>query len=258
MKKTLMCATAVTALAGSSLVAQAEDGWYGRADIGIVGESSKLDHDAEAGIPFTLGGNSEVDNGLLGSLGVGYAFGNGFRLETALTHRDADLSPTGGINGTGFPASTSTLIYSEHGDGDLQAWDLMVNVLYDFNRDSNFQPYLGAGVGAMQIDASSRNIAAVQTDGSGTVIGGPFGANGFNDSETGLALQALAGVGIGVTDRLTLDLGLRALNIQDLDFTGVNEVGSAVSYQADYTDYSATGGLRYAFGARPPPPPPPP
>ena len=40
MKKTLMCATAVTALAGSSLVAQAEDGWYGRADIGIVGESS--------------------------------------------------------------------------------------------------------------------------------------------------------------------------------------------------------------------------
>ena len=31
-----------------------------------------------------------------------------------------------------------------------RAWDLMVNVLYDFNRDSNFQPYLGAGVGAMR------------------------------------------------------------------------------------------------------------
>ncbi|MEO1188907.1 MAG: hypothetical protein AAFW60_07535 [Pseudomonadota bacterium] len=57
MKKTLMCATAAAALAGTGFVAQAEDGWYGRADIGQVFQIV-LDHDAEAGIPYTLAGDS--------------------------------------------------------------------------------------------------------------------------------------------------------------------------------------------------------
>ena len=53
MKKTLMCASAVMAFAGLSFTAQAEDGWYGRADIGSTPEGT-LDHDAEPGIPYTL------------------------------------------------------------------------------------------------------------------------------------------------------------------------------------------------------------
>ena len=86
MKKTLMCATAVTALASTSLFAQADDGWYGRADIGGV-YTGNLDHDAEPGIPFTLGGDSDPEDVYLGSIGLGYGFDNGFRLETGLTYK---------------------------------------------------------------------------------------------------------------------------------------------------------------------------
>ena len=53
MKKTLMCATAAAALAGTGLVAQAEDGWYGRADIGFVMDG-RLDHDAESNVIFKI------------------------------------------------------------------------------------------------------------------------------------------------------------------------------------------------------------
>ena len=259
MKKTLMCATAAAALAGTGFIAQADDGWYGRADLGAVYDG-KFDHDAEAGVPFTLGGDSEPDDALLGSLGVGYGFGNGVRLETALTYRDGKLDVSDGINGTGIPAdvfgTNDRVIYSAHKDGSVQIWDLMVNALYDFNRDGNVNPYVGFGLGAAQISADARNIAAVSTDGNGNPLQ-VFGANGFMDDETGLALQGLAGVGFDLTEKLTLDAGYRMFTIQDLTFTGTNEIGAGVSYDADYTDHSFTLGLRYAFGATPPPPPPP-
>ena len=263
MKKTLMCATAVMAFAGVSFKAQAEDGWYGRADIGATPQGN-LDHDAEPGVPFTLGGDSEPDEVYLGSLGAGYKFGNGFRLESTLTYKEGSLIVSDGINGGGaVPANivgvNEQIIYSAHKDGDMQSWDVMFNALYDFNRDGALQPYIGAGIGAAQFKASARNIAAVATDGLGNPVAGAiYGANGFNDSETGLALQALAGIGYDITDRLTLDAGYRLFSVNDLSFTGVNETGGAVSYDADYHDHSFTLGLRYAFGPPPPPPPPPP
>ena len=86
MKKTLMCATAAAALAGTGLVAQADDGWYGRADIGQVVDGN-VDHDAPTNVPFTLAGDSAPDDLVLGSLGVGYAFDSGFRLESTLSYK---------------------------------------------------------------------------------------------------------------------------------------------------------------------------
>ncbi|MEL6725439.1 MAG: outer membrane beta-barrel protein, partial [Pseudomonadota bacterium] len=248
MKKTLMCATAAAAFAGTGFVAQADDGWYGRADVGVITDANTFDHDAEAGIPFTLGGDSEVEDGYLGSLGFGYAFDNGFRLEAALTGRDGQLDPKDGTNGVGLPADiigvNEQIIYSRHKAGNFSSIDLMVNALYDFNREGRFQPYLGAGIGVAQVDARARNIAATFANGAG-IPTRSVGANGFDDSETSLAVQALAGFGYGLTDQLSLDLGLRAFSVQDMELEGVNEIGNSISYDATYNDLSVTAGLRY-------------
>ena len=265
MKKTLMCATAVAAFAGTGFVAQADDGWYGRADVGIITNAGDLDHDAETNVPFTVAGDSKVEDGLLGGLGLGYAFDNGFRLEVAATGRKGDLDPQDGTNAVGTPpvfipadivTPTETIIFSQHEDGELSSIDVMVNAIYDFNRDGRLQPYFGAGLGVAQVDARVRNIAATYVGPSGP--GNSIGANGFNDKETALAIQGMAGFGYGLTEKLTFDLGLRAMSVQDLTFDGTDETGSLVSYDADYTDLSATIGLRSAFGATPPPPPTPP
>ena len=71
MKKTLMCATAAAAMASAGFVAQAEDGWYGRADVGYVFDG-KLDHDAEANSLGSMGGDAEPDGLINGDLGLGY------------------------------------------------------------------------------------------------------------------------------------------------------------------------------------------
>ena len=81
MKKTLLCATAVAALSSTALVANAEEGWYGRADLGY-GFDGRLDHDPEASQAIgSLQGDSDIESSYLGDLGLGYGFDNGFRLE---------------------------------------------------------------------------------------------------------------------------------------------------------------------------------
>ncbi|NQY98164.1 MAG: porin family protein, partial [Henriciella sp.] len=225
MKKTLMCATAAAALAATGFVAQAEDGWYGRADVGYVFDGL-MDHDAENNVLYTLGDNSDPNDAVLYGLGLGYGFDNGFRLETAISNREGDLDVPSAING-GLPAAGGGVDFALNPEGDVRSWDLMVNALYDFNREGNFNPYIGAGIGVAQISADARNIAAGDFG-----VGSTFaGANGFLDQETGLAYQALAGLGIGVTDQLTVDIGYRLFNVGDLDMTGVTPSGGATSYE---------------------------
>ena len=260
MKKTLMCATAVAAFASASLVAQAEEGWYGRADVGYIFDG-KMDHDAERDVLYTLAGDSDTDNAISLDLGLGYGFDNGFRLEGVIDHRNGDLEVSDGING-GIPADinlgTARTIYSQHQKGDLQIWDLMLNGLYDFNREGQFQPYVGVGIGAAKVKAKASNLAAVTVDPVGTTIVGAFSANGFNDSETAFAYQGLAGIGYSLSERLKLDLGYKYFAVDDLDFNGIGPLGEARVYDSDYRDHSVTLGLRYAFGAPAAPPPPPP
>ncbi|MEO1101644.1 MAG: outer membrane beta-barrel protein, partial [Pseudomonadota bacterium] len=145
MKKTLMCATAAAALASAGLVAQAEEGWYGRADIGY-GFDGTLDHDPENSVIGSLGGDSETDSTTMLGLGLGYGYANGLRLELGLSNRSGDLEPGSAPNG--IPADDANFTYSAAADGYLQSWDLMLNGIYDFNRDGTIQPYIGIGAGA--------------------------------------------------------------------------------------------------------------
>ena len=105
----------------------------------------------------------------------------------------------------------------------------MLNVFYDFNRGGRFQPYIGAGVGYGQLD--------------------------FDDlDDSGLAYQAMAGVGIAVSERATIDVGYRYFVMDDLELDLDGPVDVSYEHQA------VTVGLRWQFAAAaaPPPPPPPP
>ncbi|MGH1420432.1 MAG: outer membrane protein, partial [Hyphomonas sp.] len=175
MKKTLMCATAAAAFASVGLVAHAEDGWYARADIQASFDGT-MDQDANfAHTAGGLTGDAAVDEQLGLNLGLGYGFDNGFRLEGVTGYRGGDLEPDLGVSseiaGT-FPAAS----------GNIQVIDLMVNGLYDFNREGTFQPYVGLGVGGARVNAKGNN--RVTTNGTDL-----SSANGYADSDTGLAYQ---------------------------------------------------------------------
>ncbi len=218
MKKVLTGATALAALL-TATPALADAGWYGRADVGYS-------FDGELDLPNTptLRG-ADLDEDWTQSLGLGYEFDSNVRLEGELSHRFNNLQ-----------ASPFTRAGS-----DAHAWGALLNAYYDFG-DGGFQPYIGAGVGAAQVSASALS---------------PDTLTGFDDEDTGFAWQVMAGVGIGLTEQLTLDLGYRFFAVPNLEYSGT-QAGVARNFETSYENQAATVGLRWQFASPPPPPPPPP
>ncbi|MFZ4121588.1 MAG: OmpA family protein [Caulobacterales bacterium] len=183
--------------------------------------------DAGYGFDGTIEDNGfdvAFDNDWSQHVGLGYAFENGFRLEGEVGHR------WNGIDETGY-ADTS----------DVHAWSAMLNGIYDFNSSGRFQPYIGLGVGLVRADLTLADVVA------------PVGF--VTDSDTAFGYQGLAGIGFGLTDRLTLDVGYRYLAAPSLEYIGT---GSLATPAVDYEHHAATVGLRWQFAAAPPPPLPPP
>ncbi|HAE28164.1 MAG TPA: cell envelope biogenesis protein OmpA, partial [Hyphomonas adhaerens] len=229
-----MCATAAAAFATAGLAAHAEEGWYARGDV-QYGFSGDLDHDpAVSNVVGSLESSSDADENLGGQLGLGYAMANGVRLEGTLGYRGGDLD----VPNDFAPGLTAVTLAPA---GNLQIADLMLNGIYDFNRDGKWQPYVGLGVGAARLSAKASNLQY------GTA-GNLAAANGFNDSSTSLAYQGLLGLGYKVSDRLTMDFGYKYFATgDDLSFDGVP--GGGTSYDGSFSEHVATVGLRYAFGA---------
>ncbi|KCZ98951.1 OmpA family protein, partial [Hyphomonas polymorpha PS728] len=222
-----MCATAAAAFATAGATAHAEDGWYSRADIQYSFDGT-VDHDPTAAFNGSMVGDSSVSENLGLSVGLGYGFANGLRLEGVLGQRGGDLDVPNGINGTLTGATAAPAGYAS-------VTDLMVNGLYDFNKGGSIQPYIGLGVGGARVDAKASN----RTFAAGAA------ANGFSDKASGIAYQGLLGVGFKLSERLTMDVGYKYFTVEDLNFDG--KAGTAGSYDVDYQDHTATLGVRYSF-----------
>ena len=86
---------------------------------------------------------------------------------------------------------------------NLTTWSLMTNLYYDFNAGGRFMPYIGVGVGL-----AYHMLEDVAVD---PIVSTPytFGAN--NDLQ--FAWQLMAGVGYQVSNRVTLDVGYRYVDM---------------------------------------------
>ena len=206
---------AAAAIAGPA----AAEGWYARADLGY-GFSGALETPREIGIAPTFGGAGDFDGGWAASVASGRAFASGPRVEGELAYRDADVESSVGV----APGAEASAI------------SLLANAFYDFNRSGQFQPYIGAGIGVVQIDGRSFNNATLVTD-----------LVGFDDTDTNVAYQVLAGVGVGLSERVTLDVGYRYFAAPDLEFSGRGPLGVSRDFEADYEHHSATIGLRWGL-----------
>jgi OmpA-OmpF porin, OOP family len=243
MKKALQGATAVAAvMLAAPFAATAEEGWYGRVDAGYGFDGSLDIGGTQIGSPLTpptapparFGDDLEFDGDWMASVGLGYGFQNGFRLEGEVAQRYNDIARSATVD-----------------DGaDARAWTAMLNGLYDFNRSGRVNPYIGVGAGIARVDAGAARNA------------GLTGGAQFDDSDTGFAWQGLAGVGFKLTERLTADIGYRYLQTNNLEFNGARTripgnltapAPGARNFTGDYTHQAVTAGLRWQFAAPPPP-----
>ena len=237
---------AAVALASTALATPAlarDDSWYVGVgggvmivedlglDIGTFKDAATLDH--KKGYDF---------DGV-----VGYDFG-GFRAEVEVGYREADIK-AGRIGTPGIPGSANgagNLVTGSYAmNGDSNALSFMVNGMLDFGDDDGLQGFVGGGAGVARVDVAP-------------VFAGPW----LDDSDTGFAWQAIAGVRAPLTRNIDVGLKYRFFNADNLDL--VDQRGREVSTR--FRSHSILGTLTYNFGgaepvpvvAPPPPPPPPP
>ena len=174
---------------------------------------------------------------------VGHDFG-AFRLEAEASYRAADLEElqAGGagfqagnpINGAGTFFSQSTLPAS----GEINALSFMLNGLFDFGPDDGLQGFFGGGIGVARVDANGT-----------AALSGP---GAFDDSDTGLAWQLLAGIRHPISDSWDFGLKYRYFNAEDVNLVDVR----GLDLVTDMKSHSILGTITYNFGGEVEAPPP--
>lgn len=238
-------ALASTALASPAM---ARDGqWYVGGDGGaMIVENSKFDIGA-VNDAMVVNHDYGYDFGAV----VGHDFG-GFRLEAEVSYREADpdaLAATIRIPAATPLAGAGTGIGTyNYVAGDVNALSFMVNGMLDFGDDDGLQGFVGGGAGVARVD----HHYSINAIGPGIV----------DDSDTGFAWQAIAGVRAPLSDSWDVGLKYRFFNVDNIDL--VDSGGRPMSTR--FRSHSLMGSIIYNFGGAEPapvveppvaPPPPP-
>jgi opacity protein-like surface antigen len=194
-----------------------DSGWYLRGDVGIGMTSLSGFSVVPSGAFNTLDiRGSSVSEQSFVALGVGYQ------------HSFLRFDVTGELRGGARIRGTDFVTYNAGGggignltnvyDGDLRTWLAMANVYADLGTFCHLgclTPYVGVGFGY-----AYHQVSNFTDQGSGFISGGtggpisPNGATGAG-SKGSFAWSVMAGLGYKVSERLTLDVGYRYLNMGD-------------------------------------------
>ncbi|NQW02387.1 MAG: OmpA family protein [Rhodospirillales bacterium] len=178
---------------------------------GALGFSQPGDTDIK-GAGINTEGDSDLGYGL--SAAVGNAFGNGWRAEGEINYRKTAVDSLGNASGA----------------GDISGAGLMINGYYDFNRDSVWTPYVGAGIGRALISYNGVS---------------PVGSSRIDDDDWVFAYQAIGGVSYKLQDQASIFSEYRYFGTADTSF----RTDSGVNVDADYGEHRIMVGLRWSFNA---------
>lgn len=211
--KAALLAAALTSTAGTAASAQT-DGWYVGGEAGVT---------KVPGIGFDAPNNGwrqkqDLGYGVLGQ--VGYGFGP-VRLEGELGFRRNDLSTFSNSDGDLSP------------NGSIGGISGMANIYYDFNTGTRFTPYLGGGIGGL--DLSANHIAA-----------GGVGVS--DDSRLAFAYQGIAGISYAVDEALSIKADYRYLRTADESLQLESSYGGGRA-SAAYASHAIMIGFTYKFPA---------
>ena len=248
MKLQLLTAVAVTALMAVPSLASANDqGWYVRGNVGY-GSITDMDFTGD------LIGDVEGEGNGAASLGLGYEFGNNWRIE---------------LDGAQLWNDMGAVSQAANTSSDMRLTTGMVNAIYDFSDFGAWQPYVGAGIGIARgsLSAQVHSFPNPPIAPLNNPTCPSFNVCDFDRDDTATAWQLIAGLGYDINENLTWDTQYRYLNVGDMDFTGLGSNLQAPTYTAlgGTTGLATTAdgagahmlmtGLRYRFGGSTPPPP---
>jgi OmpA-OmpF porin, OOP family len=244
MKKSLVAAILASTMIASPALAR-DDSWYVELDAGATKvENTRFDIGTVANAATIEWGTGPDIGGI-----VGHDFG-AFRLEAEASWRKVEpktmstsvrIPGKTGVNGRDtFIGFTKQFVGDGTGKPESQAESrsLMLNGLLDFGADDGLQGYLGGGAGI----AESRYRVSVESTGPGWL----------DDTHTGFAWQALAGVRVPVNHVVDLGLKYRFFNAP-----GVNLVDTDNrAVHTRWRSHSLLLTFGFNFGGHDAPPPP--
>jgi opacity protein-like surface antigen len=257
MYKISKIAVAACALAAATLPAKAADivpyepipaavpvpaavlgGWYLRGDIGYSNQevdelynvlydeydSVESVHKEFTGAPF-IGG------------GIGYKVNNWFRVDATGEYRSK--SEFNGADIADFAGTLSPNVYT----AKKSEYVALANAYIDLGSWHGISPFIGAGIGAANV-----NISAF------TDTGVTFDSVAFGDEhdEWNLAWAVYAGLGFDVTDNFTMELAYRYLDMGDgasgnlVAYDGTDNFDNPMEFN-DITSHDVKLGFRYKF-----------
>jgi len=180
-----------------------------------------------------------------GGAGCGWGGSRGVRLEAMLGFRGNrkidgepgvyDPGPAVGDPVPGTPTPIDDPLHTK-----LQTYTLMINAYKDLGNWGGFTPYVGAGIGAAyhQLDDVS-------------FTGNPALTNRIRgDNDLAFAWSLMAGVGYQISDRATLDVGYRYIDMGKISSQRSDSAGfvNPAVHINDLTAHEVKVGLRYNFG----------
>ncbi len=226
-KVALGLALATTALSAPAMAR--DNQWYAGIEGGLmIVEDTELDINTTEGAVNIQNDNPGYDfDGI-----VGYDFG-GFRAEAEVAYKavqqDGLTANAPGVPGSG--PNNGFAVGAIDSNGQSDALSFMVNGLLDFGDDDGLQGFVGAGIGVARVEMTS-------------TIANP---SWLDDSDTGLAWQALAGVRAPISDNWDVGVKYRYFNVSGMEY--VDSRNRAV--EGDFKSHSLLGSLIYNFGGAP-------
>jgi opacity protein-like surface antigen len=230
-------------------------GWYLRGDVGMTNSSATLFNNNYATVP--AGGLQQLGEGFTGGtswgLGIGYQFNNWFRADITGEYRSRV-----GFTGTDI-ATFPGAVFSDVYQGGYTSWVGLVNVYADLGTWWCITPFVGAGVGAANIQTSGLQDSGSNLTGGVLSGGASYFANGA--STTNLAWAVHAGLAYHVNRNFTVELAYRYLDMGTANhgfgtsFDGSNAGPSSFQFR-DITSQDLRLGVRWTCCDVEPPPPP--
>jgi opacity protein-like surface antigen len=210
----LLTLTSFTALALAAPTAHANDeGLYAIAFTGLANQSDQTLAFSGVGTPQSR--RVVLDSGFLGGGALGWAFGNGWRVEGEFVYQSVDTGTAG------FAAP------GPHGAGDnFASTSAAVNLLYDVDLFGSEKAKTYVGLGYARLTEVDIDIGTSSYSGDG---------DGF---------QVLFGARYDLGERAFLDAGVRWLDVGKVTLDAETGTGRI---ESDYAPWAVTVGLGWRF-----------
>jgi len=154
------------------------------------------------------------DTGYSVSAALGNAYGNGVRAELEIPYRTNEFDDVVILGVVSVPV-----------DGDISTWGLMANAYYDFATNAGLTPFVGAGIGFVNVRFDSET----------------------SDDDAVFAYQFMAGCGFPLSKDVTFDLQYRFFATQDPEFEARDPDFGKVKLESEYMTHNLMLGLRFNF-----------